>query len=59
MVKHIYSLVSFSYDYGFIDHSFEERRKILKGKQREESIINFKLILYIRSFEHSRNQTFC
>ena len=44
MVKHIYSLVSFSYDYGFIDHSFEERRKILKGKQREGSIINIKLI---------------
>ena len=27
----------------FIDHSFEERRKILKGKRREESIINVKL----------------
>ena len=29
----------------FIDHSFEERRKILKGKQRKGSIINIKLIL--------------
>ena len=38
MVKHIYL--------NFIDHSFEERRKILKGKQREGSIINVKLILY-------------
>ena len=31
-----------------IDHSFEERRKILKGKQREGSIIIVELI-YIRS----------
>ena len=29
----------------FIDHSFEKRRKILRGKQREGSIINIKLIL--------------
>ena len=28
----------------FIDHSFEERRKILKGEQLEGSIINIKLI---------------
>ena len=30
---------------GIIDHSFEERRKILEGKQRKASIINIKLIL--------------
>ena len=34
MVKHI----------GFIDHSFEERRKVLSGEQLEGSIINIKLI---------------
>ena len=28
----------------FIDHSFEERRKILRGEQLEGSIINIKLI---------------
>ena len=29
---------------GFIDHSFEEHRKILKRKQLEGSIVNVKLI---------------
>ena len=33
LVKHIYF---------FIDHSFQERIKLLKGKQREGSIINIK-----------------
>ena len=28
----------------FIDHNFEERRKILKAKHREGSTINIKLI---------------
>ena len=28
----------------FIDHSFEERRKILRGEQLQGSIINIKLI---------------
>ena len=28
----------------FIDHSFEERRKILRGEQLERSIINIKLM---------------
>ena len=28
----------------FIDHSFEERRKVLKIKQHEGSVINIKLI---------------
>ena len=28
----------------FIDNSFEERRKILRGEQLEKSIINIKLI---------------
>ena len=37
MVKHICSLV-------FIDHGFEERRKILREEQLEGSIINIKLI---------------
>ena len=36
LVKHIY----------LIDHNFEERRKISKGKPREGSIINIKLIWY-------------
>ena len=38
LIKHTYIFVS------FIDHSFEERRKSLRGKQDEESIINIKLI---------------
>ena len=37
MGKHIIFL-------SFIDHSFEERRKILRGEQLEGSIINIKLI---------------
>ena len=39
-VKHVLFL-------SFIDHSFEERRKNLNGKQREGSIINIKLIYSI------------
>ena len=35
--------LSASCDYSFIDHSFEEHRKILRGKQRKGSIINIKL----------------
>ena len=30
----------------FIDHNFEERRKILRGEQLERSIINIKLMYY-------------
>ena len=37
LVKHIYIFLS------FIDRSLEERSKILKGQQREESIISIKL----------------
>ena len=37
MIKQIYPLA-------FIDHSFEERRKDLRGEQLEGSIINIKLI---------------
>ena len=32
----------------FIDHSFEERRKILKRKQREGSIIDMKVLEYLQ-----------
>ena len=28
--------------YSFVDHIFEEHRKLLKGKQHEGSIINIK-----------------
>ena len=38
LVKHIYTLLS------FIDHSFEERGKLLKRKLREGGIIDIKLI---------------
>ena len=36
MVKHIFL--------SFIDHSFEERTKILRGEQLEGSIININLM---------------
>ena len=39
----VYQLNIYIYIFlSFIDHSFEERRKILKGKKGEGSIINVK-----------------